>query len=64
MREAEVKEKYESKLLSIKGVVGVSAYGGKIIVYVEDADTMLRLPRMLEGVPVEPKIVGKVHAWW
>jgi len=56
----EVRKKYEAWLLTIPGVVGVSATPHEIIVYVESEQVIPRLPKQLEGVPVVPRVVGKI----
>lgn len=63
-----VKRKYESYLLSINGVVGVGVGGTKesprIVVNVKEInEDVKRIPRKLEGVDVEIKVVGEVTAF-
>ena len=59
-----VKEKYESWLLKIPGVIGVSATRDRIIVYVVSEKAKLRVPSRLEGFPVEVRTVGRLRALW
>jgi len=55
-----VKEKYETQILKIKGVVGVGC-NHSIIVYVEKLTPQLAqfLPKTLEGTPVKVVEVGE-----
>ena len=48
------------ELLPIKGVVGVSAMGNTIVVYVEDRDTANKIPGTYRGYPVVVYVVGKI----
>jgi len=59
----EVKERHESRLLAIPGVVGVGVNleTRTIVVYVETADVCARLPRSLDGYPVRCEVVGKIR---
>ena len=56
------KAKHEAWLLSLEGVVGVAARRDRLVVYVEDASTCAKLPRILDGVPVECRVVGRLAA--
>jgi len=58
----DVKEKHETELLAIPGVVGVSVdlKVRAIVVYVETADVCAKLPKTLEGYPVRCEVVGKI----
>ena len=62
MSVAEVRARFEPVLLSIPGVVGVAAdvARGTIIVYVESEEAAERVPRELEGFPVEVRVVGRI----
>ncbi|MFN8483767.1 MAG: hypothetical protein U0768_12075 [Anaerolineae bacterium] len=62
-----VREKYESQLLSIEGVVGVGIQrdeiGNDVIaVYVRDAAAKARVPKNLDGVPVKVDVSGEFYA--
>ena len=66
----QVKEKYESWLLSIEGVVGVgvgkSATGKPCIkVYTREGGAQVQqfLPSELDGIEVEPRLVGELRAY-
>jgi len=59
MKIVDVKVKYEMDLLRIPGVVGVLARD-KIIVMVEDRSGCAKVPKELDGVRVECKVVGKI----
>lgn len=52
-------------LLAIPGVCGVGetrdAQGGKVLeAYLEQADTASRIPRQVQGIPVQIRVVGKI----
>ena len=64
-RVLQVRGKFELELLDIEGVVGVSHSGNdreRLIVYVENPEHREAMPRILAGVPVEVRVVGKVVA--
>ena len=57
-----VKRKYEEWLKKTRGVVGVAVGNQHIIVYVEEITPEVQaIPKTLEGVPVEIKVVGKIR---
>lgn len=52
-------------LLAIPGVCGVGetcdSQGGKVLeAYLEQADTLSRIPRQVQGIPVQTRVVGKI----
>lgn len=56
-----VKEKYESYLLSLSGVVGVGLSGDRILVYVVSSDFVGGIPVTLGGVPILTVVTGPVR---
>ena len=65
----EVKKQHEARLLELPGVVsvgiGLNKNGQSVIIIGLDgrnAETEAQLPSMLEGYPVEVRIVGTVKA--
>ena len=58
----EAKARHEAWLLGLKGVVGVAAKRDRLVVYVEDAEACARVPKALDGVPVECRVVGRLAA--
>jgi len=58
----EAKAKHEAWLLDLEGVLGVAAKADRLVVYVEDASTCARVPKVLDGVPVECRVVGRLRA--
>lgn len=59
--------RHESRLMRIPGVNGVAVGGSpaaaNIVVYVNDDAAARRLPRALEGVPVEASVTGRIDAY-
>ena len=64
-RPSEVKARVEARLVSIPGVVAVAADDarGVLQVFVESRGVCLRLPRIIDGVPVECVVVGRIRAF-
>jgi hypothetical protein len=63
----QVRRAHEAILRAIDGVLGVGTTTddtgrASIVVYVRDADTSARLPRELDGVPVQPRVTGTIRA--
>ena len=58
-----VKNRYESNLLSIRGVVGVFAdmQRNRIIVLIEEPSVCQNVPSMIEGYAVECRVVGEIR---
>lgn len=64
---ASVKEKHEVSLMAMDGVEGVGIGRGllgdeAIIVYVRDQQAALRVPKELDGVPVQVQVTGRIEA--
>jgi hypothetical protein len=62
-----VRARHESRLLAIPGVVGVavgrtSVGEPSIVVYLRDASAQSRVPRTLDGLPVEYRVTGEIDA--
>ena len=57
----EVLEAARRELLKIPGVVGVSARGYALVVYVEAPEDAARVPREFMGRPVRVEVVGRVR---
>ncbi|RLF14698.1 MAG: hypothetical protein DRN06_06735 [Thermoprotei archaeon] len=57
----EVRAKYERWLLTLGGVVGVTSTDDKIIVLVMSQRDAVKIPRELDGFPVEVRVVGEVR---
>jgi len=51
-----VAQRYSLDLLRIRGVIGVGASKGKILVFVEDPKVIPLLPKALEGIPLEIEV--------
>jgi len=51
-----VAQKYSPELLKIKGVFGVGASKGRILVFVEDPKVIPLLPKALEQIPLEIEV--------
>lgn len=52
-------------LLAIPGVCGVGeirdSQGGKVLeAYIEQAHTVARVPRQVQGIPVQTRVVGRI----
>lgn len=63
----QVKESHEQQLMAIEGVEGVgigqNSIGDEaIIVYLRTADVHSRIPRTIDGYPVETKVTGIIEA--
>lgn len=63
-----VKETHEQELMAIDGVEGVGIGTNKIgdeaiIVYLRSRDVADRVPRTIEGFPVETQITGIIDAY-
>lgn len=63
----QVKQKHEAELMKIDGVEGVGvgrdAMGNDaIVVYLRDAGAKARVPKRLEGFPVETEVTGIIDA--
>ncbi len=63
MSVVDVKVRNEDRLLSIRGVVAVGADVDKgiVVVYVENHDVCSRVPKVIEGVGVECRVVGRAR---
>jgi hypothetical protein len=57
----EVLEAARRELLGIPGVVGVSARGYALVVYVETPEDAARVPREFMGRRVRVEVVGRVR---
>ena len=62
-----IRHRYEDRLMSIEGVVGVEvasdSIGEQVIrVFLRDASSGHGVPTMLEGVPVETEVTGDIDA--
>ena len=57
------KERTKELVLGIDGVQGVGIGDGTIRVYVRNADVAASCPETVDGVPVEPVIVGDFTAY-
>jgi len=59
--------RHEARLLAIAGVVGVGVgiglTGAVILVYVRNQEARSRVPRVLDGVPVELVVSGEIDAY-
>lgn len=63
-----VKQSHEQELLAIEGVEGVGVGRNNIgndaiIVYVRTEDAKSRVPRSLDGYPVETEVTGAIDAY-
>ena len=63
----QVKEHHEQELMAIEGVEGVgvgrnSIGDDAIIVYLRSEDVRSRVPRSIDGYPVEMKVTGIIEA--
>jgi len=63
-----VKQNHEQELMAIEGVEGVGVGRSNIgddavIVYLRDEAARQRIPRSLDGYPVEPIITGLIDAF-
>ena len=61
-----VLRKHEDSLMAIEGVIGVGIQTGKtgedvIVVYVKDETVRKRIPKALEGIPVEAVVSGEIE---
>jgi hypothetical protein len=63
----EVKVRHEAQLMRLTGVEGVALgeeKGAEVIrVYLQDQESVARLPQALEGVAVRAVVSGKIQAW-
>lgn len=62
-----VRERHESELMAIDGVMGVGigrtpAGQDAVVVYVMDASVASRLPKRIDGVDVEVVVTGLIEA--
>jgi hypothetical protein len=57
----EVLEQAKRELLPLPGVVGVSARGYAIIVYVETQEDAAKVPKTFRGYPVRVEVVGRAR---
>ena len=65
---AAVRDRHESELMAIDGVVGVALGRNEIgddaiLVYLRDPSVRERLPRTLEDVPVQTEVTGPIDAY-
>jgi hypothetical protein len=64
MSVSEVVSKYQSYIMSIPGVVGISPGVDRIIVYVRAEADSYYVPKVLEGIPVQVVVVGEFRPLW
>jgi hypothetical protein len=57
----EVALKYQTYIMSLPGVVGVSYGVDRIIVYVRTEADAYKVPKALEGFPVQTVVVGELR---
>lgn len=57
------KRRAKELLLAVDGVQGVGLGDGRLRVYIRDAAVAHALPAEVDGVPVEPVVVGDVVAY-
>ena len=61
-RVIEVQERHTERLLGIEGVVGTAAGPEAVIVLVKNSKAAKKVPKELDGVPVNVKISGEIRA--
>ena len=58
----QAQERHTERMMAIKGVVGMAAGSDAVIVLVKTSDTAKKIPKDLDGVPVDVKVSGEIRA--